>query len=162
VGGVPISRAFPALIEQKLRARGWDVEVTNRGVPGDLASVALARVDSAVPAGTHLTIVMLGGNDARAGAPRDQIRGNLQRIARAILQRGSRVLTMVAQEQRPPNPTLVHWRVGLWVNGIPLPQYDSGDREHLNDAGNEVIASRAVPDIERVLRGMGFTPQSSR
>jgi lysophospholipase L1-like esterase len=159
-GGVPISKAFPALIEQKLHARGWDVEVANQGVPGDRASVALARVDSAVPRGTHLTIVMLGGNDMRAGASPEDVRANLQKIGAAIVQKGSRILIMVAREQRPPNPILVHWRVGLWdERGFPQPQYDSGDREHLNAAGNVVIAERAIPDIERVLRELRFKPK---
>src|SRR5262247_2465052 len=87
-GGVPISKAFPALIEQKLRARGWDVTVSNQGVPGDRASTALSRVDSAVPRGTHLTLVMLGGNDLRAGASYEDVGANMRKIGAAILGRG--------------------------------------------------------------------------
>jgi lysophospholipase L1-like esterase len=161
-GGVPVSQAFPARIEQKLRARGWDVAVSNQGVSGDRASTALSRVDSAVPRGTHLTLVMLGGNDLRAGASFEEVGANMRKIGAAILGKGSRL--MIIRTRQPPtsqpNPYLVLWAAGLWdTRGIPAPQYDSGDREHLNVAGNDVIAERAVPDIERVLRELGFKPK---
>ncbi len=162
VGGVPVSNAFPALIEQKLRARGWDVTVTNQGVPGDRASAALSRVDSAVPPGTHLTLVMLGGNDMRAGASFEEIGANMRKIGGAILAKGSRLMIIRTRvpPNSPPNPYLVLWAAGLWdTRGFPAPEYDSGDREHLNAAGNEVLAERAVPDIERVLRELGFKPK---
>lgn len=160
-GGVSPSRAFPALIQRNLRARGWDVEVANKGVPGDLASRALSRVDRDVPAGTHLTLVFIGGNDRRDGATREAIVVNQRKIIAAIREKGSKVLLIRGTPPAQPNPIVVLWTEGLWdtQTGYPNDPYDSGDREHLNAKGNELIAERAVPDIERVLGNMGFQPK---
>lgn len=157
-GGVPQSQAFPAQIERRLRARGWDVTVVNEGVPGDRASRALARVPSAVPPGTVLTIVELGGNDRKYGESRQVMGENLRAIGNAIAERGSAVLIVTAGFGSGPNT--VHWLQGLRdrQTGRLLPQYDSGDAMHLNVAGNELVAERAIPDIERVLRRLGFQP----
>jgi acyl-CoA thioesterase I len=38
------------------------------------------------------------------------------------------------------------------------PEYDSGDHSHVNAAGTDVIVSRALPDMERVLTQIGFRP----
>lgn len=43
--GLPADQAFPAKLEQALRAKGLAVEVTNAGVSGDTAASGLARLD---------------------------------------------------------------------------------------------------------------------
>lgn len=165
-GGVPLSQAFPALIERNLRMRGWDVKVTNKGVPGDLASRALARVDRDIPAGTHLTLVFIGGNDLRQRASPDAVNADRRRIVAAIVAKGSRAILIVSGPPPQANPDIVLWKAVPWAAGLwdprtfyPAPQFDSGDREHLNAQGNELIAERAVPDIEEFLRNMGFQPK---
>jgi len=40
----------------------------------------------------------------------------------------------------------------------PRPEYDSGDGEHLNAAGNDVIVSRMVPVVAGVLTQQGKRP----
>src|SRR5215472_6020056 len=61
--GVPESQAYPAQLEAALRARGHQVSVTNQGVNGDTTTGVLARLDSAVPAGTNIVVLSIGGND---------------------------------------------------------------------------------------------------
>jgi hypothetical protein len=39
-GGVPVAEAYPAKLEHALRARGWDVAVSNQGVRGGTARAA--------------------------------------------------------------------------------------------------------------------------
>ena len=62
-GGVPVEEAYPAKLERALRARGWDVSVSNQGAAGRTARDAIYLVDRAIPAGTKLTIIELGLND---------------------------------------------------------------------------------------------------
>src|SRR5262249_6853749 len=55
--GLSTDQAFPAKLEQALRARGLAVEVTKAGVSGDTASSGLARLDWSIPEGTDAVIV---------------------------------------------------------------------------------------------------------
>jgi acyl-CoA thioesterase-1 len=61
--GVLLSEAFPAQLENMLRADGFNVQVINAGVDGDTTTGMLFRMDSVIPPGTKITIVQPGGND---------------------------------------------------------------------------------------------------
>src|ERR1700736_1395964 len=50
-GGVPVAEAYPAKLELALRARGWDVSVSNQGLPGNTARGALYHPRSEDTAG---------------------------------------------------------------------------------------------------------------
>jgi hypothetical protein len=53
------------------------------------------------------------------------------------------------------------WWAGLNIAPyVPRPEYDSGDGEHLNAAGTDIVVARAIPDVERVLTGLGLKPGS--
>src|SRR5579863_7215397 len=63
-----LAAAAPAQVEGILRAQGYAVTVTNAGVSGDGSRQMLARFDRAIPAGTRVVILDIGGgmwNDAR-------------------------------------------------------------------------------------------------
>src|SRR5882757_6196907 len=55
--GVSSSDARPAQLEGMLAAKGRTVHVTNAGINGDTNSGMLARLDSAVPAGTKIVLL---------------------------------------------------------------------------------------------------------
>jgi hypothetical protein len=59
--GVSSSDAFPAQLETMLREKGYSVRVINAGVPGDGTQQMLARFDSAIPGGTRVVILDVGG-----------------------------------------------------------------------------------------------------
>src|SRR5947209_1805170 len=61
--GVGTSNAYPALLEQALRQKGYNVTVSNQGISGDTAVGGAGRVGSAVPNGTALAIVEFGVNE---------------------------------------------------------------------------------------------------
>jgi len=165
--GVPMSEAYPAKLESALRAKGWNVTVSNQGVPGQTAGAAVNTVDMHVPAGTNLTIVRFGGNDRFAGRSPADIAANLGEIVAKVRAKGSAV---ILARQWPPKDEAafaglaqsvdadVDWWGGLVANGKPLPQYDSGDGEHINPAATDIVVARAVPDVERVLMKLGFKP----
>jgi acyl-CoA thioesterase I len=49
-------------IRNLLRAKGYNVHVKNAGIPGDTTSHMLKRVDSAMPDGTKIVILDMGGD----------------------------------------------------------------------------------------------------
>jgi lysophospholipase L1-like esterase len=166
-GGVPFSEAFAAKLQTALRANGWNVSVLDASAPGKLAVGAGALIPTQVPAGTKLTIVALGATDINyRHASKEEIAFGLNNVVNALHTRGSLVILV----RRWPGDTgaalaavtanadaYVDWWNGLIVvPGIARPEYDSGDGEHLNSTGVDILISRAVPDIEKVLSAHGI------
>jgi acyl-CoA thioesterase I len=60
--GVEHYDAYPAKLEKALRAKGYNVVVTNAGVSGDKTADGLRRLDRAVP-DSQIVIVEYGIND---------------------------------------------------------------------------------------------------
>lgn len=164
-GGVPVAEAYPAKLERALRARGWDVSVSNQGMPGNTARGAVGTLDRKIPPGTKLTIVELGLNDRNfAGASPPDIARNLTEVIGQIHAKGSAVIVIrhwpqnddaFAAVQRSAD-VVVSWYSSLYnIGSGPRPEYDSGDHAHVNAAGTDVIVSLVLPDVERVLRQIG-------
>ena len=163
-GGVPVAEAYPAKLERALRARGWNVSVSNQGMAGNTARGAVGALDRTIPPGTKLTIVELGLNDQNFGdASPPDIARNLTEIIRQIHAKGSAVIVIrhwpqdddaFAAVQRSAD-LVVTWYPSLYNNKSPRPEYDSGDHAHVNAAGTDVIVSLVLPDVERVLQQLG-------
>src|ERR1700736_2686921 len=168
-GGVPAGEAYPAKLERALRARGWDVSVSNQGAAGQMAREAVYSLDRRIPAGTKITIIELGLNDRNLlGASPPDIASSLTEIIRRVRAKGSAIILVrhwrqsdeatFAAVQQSADAVVSWWFSDLWLPGEhgPRPEYDSGDHGHLKAAGTDVIVSRAVPDVERVLTQLGF------
>jgi acyl-CoA thioesterase-1 len=100
--GLDVSDSFPALIEERLRRKGYDYDVVNAGVSGDTSAGGLRRLDWALAEGTpRILIVALGGNDGLRGLPPEQLEANLA----AIIERGQRegLSVILAGMEAPPN-----------------------------------------------------------
>ena len=133
--GVMSSDAYPAKLERALRAKGYDVRVSNMGITGDTTSGVLSRLDSAAPQGTQVAIVWVGINDLRAGMADGAVEANRQAIASRLRARGIGVV-------------LVGPRHGLRNQ----PQFLLGDpQNHLNPAGYDVIVGRTLPQIQALI-----------
>ena len=160
-GGVPVAEAYPAKLERALRARGWDVSVSNQGAAGQTARDAVYSLDRRIPAGTKLTIIELGLNDRNLlGASPPDIASGLAEIIRRVRAKmwWQRDDAAFAAVQQSTDAVVNWWSSDLWAGGLVRPEYDSGDHSHLNAAGTDVIVSRALPDMERVLTQIGFRP----
>jgi len=168
-GGVPMAEAYPAKLERALRARGWDVSVSNQGAAGQTARDAVYSLDRRIPAGTKLTIIELGLNDRNwLDASPSDIASSLAEIIRRVRAKGSAIILVrawrqsdeatFAAVQQSADAVVNWWSSDLYSNGYVRPQYDSGDHSHLNAAGTDVVVSRALPDMERVLTQIGFRP----
>jgi acyl-CoA thioesterase I len=99
--GLPATAAFPARLEQALRAKGIAVEISNAGVSGDTATGGLARLDWSVPEGTEAVIVELGANDTLRGIDPKVTRQALEEIVRRL--RGRGIAVLLAGMRAAPN-----------------------------------------------------------
>jgi acyl-CoA thioesterase-1 len=90
--GVGASSAYPAQLQEILRARGRPMSVSNAGISGDTAAGMLARLSSAVPQGTRIVILQIAGNDARKAMSPVAAQANRAEIRRQLHARGIRTI----------------------------------------------------------------------
>jgi acyl-CoA thioesterase-1 len=99
--GLQTSAAYPALLEQRLKEHGMDLEVVNAGISGDTSAGGLERLDWALQGDVRVLIVALGANDGLRGLPLDQLRRNLSQIIERAQARG--ITVVLAGMEAPPN-----------------------------------------------------------
>ena len=99
--GLPPDQAYPAVLQQKLKEAGYNIEVVNAGVSGDTSADGLRRTNWSLEGNVRLLIVALGANDGLRGLPPGQMKQNLQGIIHRARQRGIPVL--LAGMEAPPN-----------------------------------------------------------
>jgi acyl-CoA thioesterase-1 len=99
--GLPIDRAYPALLAERLKQEGLNYEVVNAGVSGDTSAGGLSRLDWALSGDVRILIVALGGNDALRGLPVDELKQNLSTIIERAQAR--HITVILAGMEAPPN-----------------------------------------------------------
>jgi acyl-CoA thioesterase I len=90
--GVDMADAYPAQLERKLRAGGYDVTVVNAGVSGETSSGALSRVDWVLRQQPDIVILATGGNDGLRGVQPAVTEGNIDQIVQKIRESGAVVV----------------------------------------------------------------------
>ena len=99
--GVTPEDSYPARLQARLRAEGYDYRVVNAGASGDTTAGGLRRVDWALKNKPDIVIVALGANDALRGQDLAGVRANLDAMVARFQKGGARVL--VAGMEVPPN-----------------------------------------------------------
>ena len=100
--GIRVEQGWVALLQARLRAKGYGHRVVNASSSGETTGGALARLPRALA--THrpaVVIVELGGNDGLRGLPVRDIRSNLEAIVQRSQQSGAKVL--LVGMRIPPN-----------------------------------------------------------
>jgi len=165
--GLPAGQGFAEVLGRSLKAKGWDVEVTNAGVSGETAADGLARYDWSVPAGTDALLVELGANDMLRGLPPESAEAALAKIVERA--KKAHVATLLMGMRAAPNlgaeyqkkfdaiyPELaVRYGVALYpffLDGVAGdPKLNQPDGLHPTRAGVEVIVARVLPSLEALL-----------
>ena len=107
--GLSEKESYPYLLQEKLKADGFDYEVVNAGVSGDTSLGGLERADWVLDQDkAEILILELGANDLLRGVPVAKMKSNLDQIIRKAKARGLKVLlcgmlappTMGAEYQR--------------------------------------------------------------
>jgi len=95
-------KAFPALVGERLRARGWpEIEVVNAGISGSTSASAVSRLRWQLRGKPDLIVLALGANDGLRGIDTQTTKKNL---ADAIdVARSEHVVVLLAGMKMPPN-----------------------------------------------------------
>ena len=164
---LPTAVAFPTVLERRLRADGFDVEVTNAGVSGDTSIGGLARIDWSTPEGTDLVIVELGANDMLRGAPPAETAQALARIVERLQERKIAVVLAGMRSIGNWGDAYAKQFEAIYADlgkraGVPVYPFFlegvAGDREltlrdgmHPNKAGVEKMVAGFAPFLEPIL-----------
>jgi acyl-CoA thioesterase-1 len=125
-GVVAESEMWPAVLESLLRAKGTQTHVINAGVYGETTDATLARLPSAIPAGTKTVILADNGfNDLRHHMSLEQVKANIAAIKSQLTTRGIRVVAAMP---------IVH-------SVVSQPGMRASDGIHLNVEGNKKVAT---------------------
>ena len=170
--GLELSQAFPALIQDKIHAKGWNFKVVNAGQSGDTSAGALNRLDWLLKNRVEVLVLELGGNDGLRGLPVESTRKNLQTIidrtkakypqARIVIagmkvppnmgrdygEKFAAVFTDLAQKNKAPLIPFVLEGVG----GVPALNLPDGI--HPTAKGQEMVAATVWKTLEPVLRSL--------
>jgi len=101
--GLDPDQAFPALIQEKVDKKGWNVEVVNSGVSGETSAGGLRRIDWVLQRGIDIFILELGGNDGLRGIDPELTKTNLQQIMDKVSDRYPDAMIILAGMEAPPN-----------------------------------------------------------
>jgi acyl-CoA thioesterase-1 len=129
--GVGVGAAWPAQLENMLRAKGYDITVTNAGISGDDTSGMVRRLGSAVPDGTQLVVLdKAASNDRMRGVDTES---NVRAITGQLKVRGIKIIVI---------PGLHGWaNHRLQPDGI-----------HVTAEGHAAIAAHLLPLVVAAIR----------
>ena len=172
------SEAYPALIANKLRAAGLNLQVTNASATGGTTEGGLERLPPHLKRKIDIFILELGINDAFRGVPVDQIQNNLQQIIDRVKARNPDVRVLIAGMQLP------NYGADDYVsafgkmfgelatkNGVALvpylldgvagdPSLNLLDGIHPNAAGQKILAENVWRVLEPIARETAVDPSS--
>lgn len=165
--GLDTDQAFPTLLEQRLRAEGFELTVVNAGVSGDTTAAGLSRTEWSLAGDVRVLIVALGGNDGLRGLPVEQMKRNLDEIVSLATRRGIAVL--LAGMEAPPNFGAIYTAqfrdvfhelarehdvafMPFLLEGVAGdPTLNQADQIHPNAAGAAIVAARVRQALEPLL-----------
>ena len=101
--GVDPSQAYPAIIQNKIDAKGWRFRVINAGQTGDTSAGGLSRLDWLLKNRIDVLVLELGANDGLRGLPVENTKANLQAIIDRTRQRYPQIKIIIAGMKLPPN-----------------------------------------------------------
>ena len=170
--GLDPAQAFPALIQVKITARGWDFQVINAGLSGETTAGGLRRIDWVLQRPIAVLVLALGANDGLRGLPLADAKRNLQAIIDRTRHKYPQVKIVLAGMQVPTNlgreyttgfrmlfPDLAAANHATFmpfllegVGGIPALNLPDGI--HPNPAGHKIIAENVWQVLEPVLQSL--------
>lgn len=170
--GIDPAQAFPAVIQAKIKARGWNFHVINAGLSGETTAAGRRRIAWVLQRPIDVLVLALGANDGLRGLPIAEATHNLQAIIDHTRHTYPRVQIVLAGMQLPPNlgreyttsfhamfPALAAANnVALMpfllagVGGIPT--FNLPDGIHPTPAGHAMIAENVWKVLEPLLQSL--------
>jgi len=101
--GIDPSEAFPARIQEKIAAKGWNFKVVNAGQSGDTSAGGLGRMEWLLRNRVDVLVLELGANDGLRGVPAEVTTKNLQAIIDRTKAKYPQAKIVIAGMKVPPN-----------------------------------------------------------
>lgn len=164
---LPPGTDYCAVLQAKLRAKGYDVTVINAGVSGDTSDGGLARLDWLLEDPMDGVIVELGSNDALRAFDPGIPEKNIDTILTKLGTR--RIPVLLAGMKAPRNmgttyverfdaiyPALAKKHGVLFypffLEGVAAqPKLNQADGMHPNEKGTQVIVKGILPYVEKLI-----------
>lgn len=174
---LPPGTDFTAVLQARLEKAGFVVAVVNAGVSGDTSADGLARLDWALAEPCDAAIVELGSNDALRGLDVAQTQANLDAILVKLKSKGLPVLFtgMMAPRNLGTEyvtafdavyPALAKKHGVLFypffLDGVAADlKLNQKDGIHPNEAGTQIIVTRILPYVEKLIAQVRALPSSA-
>ena len=166
--GLTENESYPYLLQQRLKADGYDYEVVNAGVSGDTSLGGLERADWVLgQENVEILILELGANDLLRGMPVDRMKDNLSKIIQKAKAKKIKVLlcgmlappTMGADYQKKyigafPDLATEHdvEFVPFFLEGVALKrELNQADGIHPNAAGTKIMTENIYKKLKPML-----------
>jgi acyl-CoA thioesterase-1 len=93
--GIDIDQSWPALLQSRLEAQGYEHRVINASISGETTEGGVTRIGSTLENfSPELVILELGGNDGLRGFPPERMKANLQAIIESTKASGAAVVIL--------------------------------------------------------------------
>ena len=171
--GLEMSKAYPALLQEKIRDAKLPWKVVNAGVSGDTTAGGVRRLTWLLKRDIDLLVIELGGNDGLRGIPPSETKANLSKMIDIAREKNPKMEIVIAGMQMPANmgkeyttrfketfsevasEKKVHL-VPFLLEGVGgIPHLNLADRIHPNEAGQKIVANNIWAVLEPLLRGNG-------
>lgn len=167
--GLPKEQAFPAKLEQKLRAEGYNIRVINAGVSGETTAGGLRRLDWSLEENPDFVILALGANDMLRGLDPKEAQKNLDAMLQTLQKRKIPVLLAGMKSFMNLGPLYGSKFNGIYedladkydtfyypffLEDVALePELNQDDGIHPNAAGVDVMVENIYPYVEELVTG---------
>ncbi|MFM9904883.1 MAG: arylesterase [Pyrinomonadaceae bacterium] len=167
--GLSEKESYPYLLQEKLKADGYDYEVVNAGASGDTSLGGLERADWVLEQdNARILILELGANDLLRGIPVAQMKKNLDQIIRKAKAKNIKVLlcgmlappTMGAEYQRAFQLAFPDLATEHKVEFLPFllenialkKELNQADGIHPNPEGERIMTDNVYKALKPILQ----------
>ena len=160
--------AYPAVLEKKLRDRGYPYQVINAGISGETSSGTLARIKWILTLNPDIVILVIGANDGFRGIDPELIKTNILKIVREL--KGQNVIVILGAMQIVQNlgreyttafaniyPTVAQAETLIltpfFLNGVAANRkLNQTDGIHPTAEGYQIIADNITPYVIKAIK----------
>lgn len=167
--GLAEKESYPYLLQEQLKADGYNYEVINAGVSGETSLGGLERIDWVLEQeNVRILVLELGANDLLRGLPVAKMKSNLAQIIKKAQAKNVEVLlcgmlappTMGAQYQREYTAAFPDLATEYKVEFLPFvlegialnPKLNQGDGIHPNAEGAKILTANVYKGLQPLLK----------
>ncbi|MBE7515558.1 MAG: arylesterase [Chloracidobacterium sp.] len=166
--GLLEKESYPYLLQEKLKAAGYNYEVVNAGVSGDTSLGGTERIDWVLEMDrVEILVLELGANDLLRGVPVDDMKANLDAIIKKAKAKNVRILlcgmfappTMGIEYQRSFMKAFPDLATENRINYLPFllqgvamnKDLNQADGIHPNAEGEKIMTENVYQELKKML-----------